>query len=45
MQWTIDLVGPMPPTPTKKDMIIATNYFTKWIEVEALFFTKEADVE
>ncbi|CAL2229137.1 unnamed protein product [Prunus armeniaca] len=26
-------------------MIIATDYFTKWIEAEALSSTKEADVE
>ncbi|KAI5317570.1 hypothetical protein L3X38_037277 [Prunus dulcis] len=26
-------------------MIVAIYYFTKWIEAEALSFTKEADVE
>ncbi|CAL8094052.1 unnamed protein product [Prunus armeniaca] len=46
MQWAIDLVGPMPTTPAKKDMmIVATDYFTKWIEAEALSSIKEADVE
>ncbi|CAL2264625.1 unnamed protein product [Prunus armeniaca] len=46
MQWAIDLVGPLPPVPAKKEMmIVATNYFTKWIEAEALSSTKEADVE
>ncbi|KAI5351351.1 hypothetical protein L3X38_004242 [Prunus dulcis] len=46
MQWAIDLVGPLPPALTKNNMIIvATNYFTKWIEAEALSSTKEADVE
>ncbi|CAL2270520.1 unnamed protein product [Prunus armeniaca] len=46
MQWAIDLVGPLPPAPTKKEMmIVATDYFTKWIEAEALSSTKEADVE
>ncbi|CAL8999818.1 unnamed protein product [Prunus brigantina] len=46
MQWAIDLVGPMPPAPAKKDiMIITTNYFTTWFETEALSSTKEADVE
>ncbi|CAL8992761.1 unnamed protein product [Prunus brigantina] len=46
MQWAIDLVGPLPLTPAKKDMmIVATDYFTKWIEAEALSSTKEANVE
>ncbi|CAL9012001.1 unnamed protein product [Prunus brigantina] len=46
MQWAIDLVGPLPPAPAKKEMmIVVTDYFTKWIEVEALSSTKEADVE
>ncbi|CAL8167960.1 unnamed protein product [Prunus armeniaca] len=33
----------MPPAPAKKDMIVATDYFTKWIEVEALSSTKDAN--
>ncbi|KAI5338915.1 hypothetical protein L3X38_018187 [Prunus dulcis] len=46
MQWAIDLVGPLPPAPAMKEMmIVATDYFTKWIEAEALSSTKEADVE
>ncbi|CAL2275622.1 unnamed protein product [Prunus armeniaca] len=46
MQWAIDLVGPLQPAPTKKEMmIVVTDYFTKWIEAEALSSTKEADVE
>ncbi|KAL6273710.1 hypothetical protein ACE6H2_024402 [Prunus campanulata] len=46
MQWAIDLVGPMPMAPAQKEMmIVATDYFTKWIEAEALSSTKEADVE
>ncbi|CAL9025533.1 unnamed protein product [Prunus brigantina] len=46
MQWAIDLVGPLPLAPAKKEMmIVATDYFTKWIEAEALSSTKEADVE
>ncbi|KAI5350671.1 hypothetical protein L3X38_003562 [Prunus dulcis] len=41
-----DFGGPMPTAPAKKEMmIVATNYFTKWIEAEALSFTKEADME
>ncbi|CAL8119129.1 unnamed protein product [Prunus armeniaca] len=46
MQWVIDLVGLLPPVPAKKDMMIVTiDYFTKWIEAEALSSIKEADVE
>ncbi|KAI5354953.1 hypothetical protein L3X38_007848 [Prunus dulcis] len=46
MQWAIDLVDPLPPVPAKKEMmIVPTDYFTKWIEAEALSSTKEADVE
>ncbi|CAL2256932.1 unnamed protein product [Prunus armeniaca] len=41
MQWAINLVGPMPTTPAKKEMmIVTTDYFTKWIEAEALSSTK-----
>ncbi|KAI5352718.1 hypothetical protein L3X38_005610 [Prunus dulcis] len=37
---------PLPPAPAKKEMmIVATDYFTKWIEAEALSSTKEANVE
>ncbi|CAL8122684.1 unnamed protein product [Prunus armeniaca] len=46
MQWVIDLVGPMPTAPANKEMmIVATDYFTKWIEAEDLSSNKEADVE
>ncbi|CAL2276680.1 unnamed protein product [Prunus armeniaca] len=46
MQWVIDLVGPMLTAPANKEMmIVATDYFTKWIEAEDLSSTKEADVE
>ncbi|KAI5338348.1 hypothetical protein L3X38_017619 [Prunus dulcis] len=46
MEWATDLVGPMPTAHANKEMmIVATDYFTKWIEAEALSSTKEADVE
>lgn len=34
MQWTIDLVGPMPSTLAKEMMIVVTDYFTKCIEAK-----------
>ncbi|KAH0992353.1 hypothetical protein GBA52_003836 [Prunus armeniaca] len=42
----IDLVSPMLLAPANKKMtVVATNYFSKSIEGEALSSTKEADVE
>ncbi|CAL8993549.1 unnamed protein product, partial [Prunus brigantina] len=39
-------LGLLPPVPAKKDMmIVATDYFTKWLEAEALSSIKEADVK
>lgn len=46
MQWAIDLMGLMPLAHAKKEMmIVAIDYFMKWIEAEALSSVKEADVE
>ena len=46
MQYAINLVGPMSLVPAKIDMMImATNYFTKWIKAEALSSTKKANME
>ena len=36
-QWGIDLIGPLPKgRGTAMHAIVAIDYFTKWIEVEAL---------
>ncbi|CAA0834113.1 Polynucleotidyl transferase- ribonuclease H-like superfamily protein, partial [Striga hermonthica] len=36
-QWGIDLVGPMPQaTGQRKFLIVAVDYFTKWVEAEPL---------
>ena len=41
-QWGIDIVGPLPIAPTqKKFMLVATDYFSKWIEAEAFASIKE----
>lgn len=45
-QWGIDLVGELPIAPGGfKHIITATDYYTKWVEVEALVTTMAADVE
>ncbi|XP_059633608.1 uncharacterized protein LOC132276269 [Cornus florida] len=35
-QWGIDMVGPLPKTVEQKEcVLLATDYFTKWVEAEA----------
>ena len=44
-QWGIDIVGLLPtPLAQKKLLLVATNYFSKWIEVEAFASIKYKDV-
>ena len=44
-QWGMDIVGKMPVAPGGfKFLITATDYFTKWVEAEALVTITEADV-
>ena len=44
-QWGIDIVGSLPTAPTqKKLLLLATNYFSKWIEAEAFSSFKDRDV-
>ncbi|KAM2813787.1 hypothetical protein PS2_040687 [Malus domestica] len=46
MQLAIDLVGPMPPaTGGRCMMIVATDYFTKWVEAESMITTTQKDIE
>lgn len=36
-QWGIDIVGPMPMAPLqKKFLVVAMDYFSKWVEAEPL---------
>ena len=45
-QWWMDIVGPFPPTTgQRKFLLVAVNYFTKWVEDEALAQIIEAKVE
>ncbi|RVW59328.1 Transposon Ty3-I Gag-Pol polyprotein [Vitis vinifera] len=44
-QWGMDIVGPLPTAPAqKKFLLVATNYFSKWVEAEAYASIKDKDV-
>ena len=40
----IDIVGPLPTAPAQKKLLVATDYFSKWIEAEAFASIKDKDV-
>uniref|UniRef100_A0A2N9IDL4 Uncharacterized protein n=1 Tax=Fagus sylvatica TaxID=28930 RepID=A0A2N9IDL4_FAGSY len=43
-QWGLDIVGPLPRAPGNRQwLIVATDYFTKWVEVEPLVHITDAD--
>ncbi|XP_073153586.1 uncharacterized protein [Henckelia pumila] len=45
-QWRIDIVGHFPPAPIqKKFLLVAIDYFSKWVDVEALARITEGEVE
>ena len=44
-QWGIDIVGSFPTAPAqKKLLLVAIDYFSKWIDVEAFTSIKDKDV-
>ncbi|RVW60442.1 Gypsy retrotransposon integrase-like protein 1 [Vitis vinifera] len=44
-QWGMDIVGPLPAaTVQKKFLLVATNYFSKWVEAEAYASIQDKDV-
>ena len=44
-QWGIDIVGSFPTAPAqKKLLLVTTDYFSKWIEVDAFASFKDRDV-
>ena len=44
-QWGIDIVRPLPTAPAqKKLLLVATDYFSKWIEAKAFSSIKDRDV-
>jgi len=44
MQWAMDIVGPLPPSRSKKYLLVLTDYFTKWVEAEAYHELKSLQV-
>lgn len=43
-QWGLDIVGPLPRAPNnKRYLLVATDYFTNWIEAEALANIRDTD--
>ena len=45
MQWGMNIVGLLPAaTAQKKFLLVATNYFIKWVEAEACTNIKDKDV-
>ena len=44
-QWGIDIIGPFPTViAQKKLLLVPTDYFSKWIEVNAYTSIKDSDV-
>ncbi|XP_057962309.1 uncharacterized protein LOC131153877 [Malania oleifera] len=44
-QWGLDIIGPLPPvTGQRKFMLVAIDYFTMWIEIEALAHITERNI-
>lgn len=44
-QWEMDIVGPLPIAAVKKKLLLLeTDYFRKWVEVEAYANIKGKDV-
>ena len=44
-QWGMDIVGPLPAAPAqKKFLLVATDYFSKWVEAETYTSIKDKDV-
>jgi len=44
-QWGLDIMGPFPITVRQlKFLIVGSDYFTKWVEVEALATITEKNV-
>ena len=45
-QWGLDIVGPFPKAAgNKRYLMVSTDYFTKWVEVEPLVNIKDVDAK
>ena len=45
-QWGMDIMGPLPTAAAqKKFLLVATDYFSKWVEAEAYASIKDRDVK
>ena len=46
VQWKIDIIGPLPQGKKQvKFMVVAIDYFMKWVEAEALATITEAKIQ
>ena len=46
MKWGMDIVGKMPTMPGQRIyMLVLTEYFTKWVEVEAFHQVRDTEVK
>ena len=45
-QWGLDIVGPFPKAAgNKRYLLVGTDYFTKWVEVEPLANIRDVDAK
>ena len=45
-QWGLDILGPFPrATGNRQFVLVAVDYFTKWVEAEALANIQDVDVK
>ena len=45
-QWELDIIGPFPQaTGNKRFVLVAVDYFTKWVEAKALANIQDMDVK
>ena len=45
-QWGLDILGPFPKVAgNKRFLLIGTDYFTKWVETEALANIRDVDAK